>query len=95
MDVNCFITIFIGPDDGLKGLQSKQRSAEKILAREGKVTREAKIAKNLRRVTIYGTIHSKAGERSQQAIERVAREISQATERTAVGKPEGWGSRRK
>lgn len=94
MEVKCFITIFIGFEDGLKGLTSKQRIAEKILAKAGKMDGAAKVAKNLRRVTIYGTVDSKARETSQQAIDRVAKAISEATERTAVGKPEGWSPRR-
>jgi len=92
--VKCFITIFISPKDGLKGLTSKQKIAEKILSKEGETTGTAKVAENRRRVTIYGTIHSKEGETSQQAIDRVAKEISEATERTAVGKPEGWSPRK-
>jgi len=92
--VKCFITIFIRAEDGAKGLKHKQKIAEEVLSRRGYTTEGAKAAGNARRVTIYTTIKSERGETPQQAIDRVAKEITEATERTALGRPEGWSPRK-
>jgi ribosome maturation factor RimP len=94
LDVKCFITIFIHAEDGTRGLKHTQNIAEETLSKRGFSVEGVKAAENARRVTIYTTIKSKQGETSQQAIDRVAKEITEATERTAVGRPEGWSARK-
>jgi hypothetical protein len=93
--VKCFITIFIHAEDGAKGLNDKQKIAEQFLSKQGFTNERAKVAENARRVTLYTTIQSGRGESPQQAIDRISKEISEATGRTAVGRPEGWSPRKK
>lgn len=92
--VKCFITIFIRGEDGLKGLKTKQKIVEQVLLKHRYTNEGAKVAENARRVTVYTTIQSERGESPQQAIDRVAKEITKATERTAVGRPVGWSPRK-
>lgn len=95
MFVRCFITIFIRAEDGAKGLKDKQKIAEQVLLKRGYTSEGTKTAENARRVTIYTTIKSERVETPQQAIDRVAKEITEATERTAVGRPAGWSPRKR
>jgi hypothetical protein len=93
--IKCFMTIFILAKDGAKGLKEKQKIAEGVLSNRGFPIEGSKEAKNGRRVTVYTTIESRKGEDSQKAIDKVAREISEATDRSTVGRPEGWSPKKK
>jgi hypothetical protein len=92
--IKCFMTVFILAQDGTKGLKEKQKIAEGVLSKRGYPVERAKTAENGRRVTLYTTIESGKGEDAQKAIDKVAQEITEATDRSTVGRPEGWSPKK-
>lgn len=92
--VACFVSIFIRVEDGTKGLKDVQERAEHILLKHGGSIGSVVAGKGGRRVTVHTSVDSKKGETPQQSIDRVCAEITKATGRNAVGRPEGWNPKK-